>query len=455
MFKWLQRGPVDTVKEQLDEIESRGRTTIWLAHIAAFLVLVVFSMGSLVGLTGDSLNALLSQWRAGSGTNITAAIAISVSTLLVFAMDIGMYYAAMRVRIMKRRGQGDSVSLDWSVIIAVGVVEALSYAYMSYLYDHPTGVIWLLIILRALAAPALAAYLSLAETSPVGERDIVQSVERVVAHGVITEMTRIAGDTTAPLERKLALYKGARGGLDSLIEAESKTRQIGISAQPTKQLPPAHSTPETNFDLSVARVPRHPSEPIPWQEQTMPQRAVHVGNSEPDVWNWDEFDPNGDDDDDPDGSDPAASGLFHTGNSTKGRRNSREASRLGASRNGTRRGTRNQGSLAALRVKEDKETRQKNIRALLDAMLEDDPDLTANGFRTAVKRQYKVNMRNDIAKRMIAHAQRSRGWKINTDDTDQYDGYPGGYEGVDSGSNGDDFDDLGLTAELEAIDLRA
>lgn len=264
-MRWFRRGPVDPVAEQLNEIESRGRSTISLAHIAAFLVLMVFSLGSLVGLTGDSLNALLSQWRASHTTNLTAAIAISVSTLLVFAMDIGMYYAAMRVRVMKRRNQGDGVRLDWGVIISVGIVEALSYAYMSYLYDHPHGIIWVLIALRAASAPALAAYLSLAESSPVGERDIVQSVERVVAHGVITEMTRIAGDPRASLERKLALYKGARGGLDALISAESQTRSYtlmpapqlpqpslpnpqhdlyGIAAEPTLHLPPAAPAPQ-------------------------------------------------------------------------------------------------------------------------------------------------------------------------------------------------------------------
>ena len=261
-WKLFQRGPIDPVAEQLREVERRGNSTIWLAHIAAFLILVVFSLGSLVGLTGDALNAIVAQFRDGQGADYTAAIAIGVSTLLVFAMDIAMYYAAMRIRLLRQRRDGDGITLHVAIIGGVSVVEAASYTYMSWLYDHPANwIVWVIIIGRAICAPLLAAYLSLATPMPLGERDIRYAVEKVAGHGVITKMIVEAGASDVTLERQLALYQASTLGFPQLIDAEKATRQpalpppaptadtastadgYGIWAHPTRQLTPSETTP--------------------------------------------------------------------------------------------------------------------------------------------------------------------------------------------------------------------
>lgn len=247
LFPWW-RVERDPVAEQLREIERRGRGVAGLAHLSAFLVLVVFSLGSLVGLTGDALAQLISQWQTSHTPNVPASIAIAVSTLLVFAMDIGMVYAARIIQVLQQRKQ----TISWvhiAVISGVALVEAASYIYMSWLYDHPaTFLAWAIIAARGIAAPLLAAYLSLAGTPPIGERDILYAVERVTAHGVITEMTQLAGATGAPLDRKLALYRASTRSLDDLISAEAQTRnggaiglpdpRQGIAALPTTYLAP-------------------------------------------------------------------------------------------------------------------------------------------------------------------------------------------------------------------------
>ena len=292
-WKLFQRGPIDPVAEQLREVERRGASTIWLAHIAAFLILVVFSLGSLVGLTGDALNAIVTQYRSGQGADYTAAIAIGVSTLLVFAMDIAMYYAAMRIRLLRQRRDGDGIALHVVIIGGVSVVEAASYTYMSWLYDHPGNwIVWVIIVGRALCAPLLAAYLSLATPMPLGERDIRYAVEKVAGHGVITKMIVEAGATDVTLERQLALYQASTLGFPQLIDAEKATRQAalpppaptadtadgyGIWAHPTTQL----GQPE--------RVPQVGIGPI-----TQPKTAA---SGRPKSDEWDDFDPEPPDDD--------------------------------------------------------------------------------------------------------------------------------------------------------------
>ncbi len=138
---------------------------------------------------------------------IPAAIAVSVSTLLVLAMDVSMIYAASQLRLLAVRRQSEGTGLHKFVLIGVAILEAATYGYMSYRYERPSdGIAWALIIARALAAPLLSVYLSLARALPVTGRDILQLAERLAAEGVLRDIAHIAADSAATLGDKLSIY---------------------------------------------------------------------------------------------------------------------------------------------------------------------------------------------------------------------------------------------------------
>src|SRR5678815_139154 len=98
--KWL--GERDAVAEQLRDIARQGSSMARLAHACSFLLIVLFSAGSLVALGGDALSSIMAEWNAGR-VDIPAAISVGVSTLMVLAMDVGMVYAASMLRLLNSR----------------------------------------------------------------------------------------------------------------------------------------------------------------------------------------------------------------------------------------------------------------------------------------------------------------------------------------------------------------
>lgn len=215
----------DAAERQLRGIERQRRGMALIAHVCAFALVVVFSLGSLVALSGEALSALILQWGQG-GINVPAAISIVVSVLLVASMDTALIYAAAMVRLLtERRQRGAHIHI--AVIAGVSAVEAGTYLYMSSQYDHPTNwAVWTLIIARALSAPLTAVYLSLAQALPITARDILYQVELATGRGVIRDVVALASDGAAPLERKMLLYREASSlpeedlaRLDALIAA--------------------------------------------------------------------------------------------------------------------------------------------------------------------------------------------------------------------------------------------
>lgn len=235
-------GHADEIAAQLHEIERQGRGMARLAHVAAFALVIAFSAGSLVALSGEALARIVAQWRAG-GVDVPAAISLAVSVLLVVAMDVALVVAAANIRMLRQRRQ-EGIGLHVAVIIGVSLVEAATFCYMLVTYDAPTSwAVWLLIVARSLSAPLTAVYLSLARTLPVGARDILAQVELATGRGVIRDMVTVAGDPDAPLQRKLELYRAASvmapadaAKLDALIIATTATpapqaRQVAQIAQ--------------------------------------------------------------------------------------------------------------------------------------------------------------------------------------------------------------------------------
>jgi hypothetical protein len=205
---WLTRawsrifGSQDPIERQLDATAKEGEGLARVAHASAVAMLVLFSAGSLVALAGDSVAAI-----AAGHITIPAAIAAGVSALPVLAMDVSMVYAASQLRLLAVRRQAVGSGLHRFVLVTVACLEAATYAYMSWKYEHPAdGIAWALIVARALAVPLLSVYLSLARALPVTGRDILQLAERLAAEGVLRDIAHIAADPAASLADKLSIY---------------------------------------------------------------------------------------------------------------------------------------------------------------------------------------------------------------------------------------------------------
>ena len=146
-------------------------------------------------------------------------------------------------------------------MFTVAALEASTYGYMSWLYEHPHNpVAWALILARASAAPLLSIYLSMARPLPVTSRDILYQVELASGKGVIRDAVTVANDANAPLADKMALY-----GASALMSPRTGTPAIpcwplsrdngGRRSSLEPDALPVHST-----DLQLASNP--PARPV-------------------------------------------------------------------------------------------------------------------------------------------------------------------------------------------------
>jgi hypothetical protein len=242
-------GSRDPIERQLNAVAKEGEGLARVAHGSAVAMLVLFSAGSLVALAGDSVAAI-----ASGHVTIPAAIAAGVSALLVLAMDVSMVYAASQLRLLAVRRQSAGSGLHRVVLIAVAVLEAATYAYMSWRYEQPgDGVAWALIVARALAAPLLSVYLSLARALPVTGRDILQLAERLAAEGVLRDIAHIAADPAATLADKLAIY-----GPVAVNAPDDDARLVRLFEAAQLRAGVMGSNPSLGMPLSASEEPTRP-----------------------------------------------------------------------------------------------------------------------------------------------------------------------------------------------------
>jgi hypothetical protein len=124
--RWL--GEPDHVAQQLRDIARQGSSMARLAHACAFLLIFLFSAGSLVALGGDALSSITAEWSAGR-VDVPAANSVGVSTLMVLAMDVGMLYAASMLRLLNcRRADGREMRVHKAVIAVVTVLVLVAAA---------------------------------------------------------------------------------------------------------------------------------------------------------------------------------------------------------------------------------------------------------------------------------------------------------------------------------------
>lgn len=245
-------GERDTVARQLSDIARQGAGMARLAHASSFLLLLLFSLGSLVALGGDALNHVITGY-AGGHLDVPAAISLAVSGLLVTAMDVAALYAALVIRLLGvRRAERREYALHAFVLVVACLLESATYIYMALLYEHPADpAAWTLVIARAVAAPLFSVYLSLARPLPVTSRDILAQVELASGQGLIRNAVTIANDPAADMGEKVALFAASaimshddRKRLDGLMRAiEMRGIPVYVGTVSSPQLPTGPGTP--------------------------------------------------------------------------------------------------------------------------------------------------------------------------------------------------------------------
>lgn len=229
----------DPVERAVSDLERQGAGLARVAHLVASLMVALFSLGSLVALSGDAFTAIVSTVEHGGVPGIPQAISILVSTLMVICCDVGLVYAAMTLRVLRVRGGGrDEQVLHWFVLLAVSVVEAGTYFYMSVIYEHPSGLAWGLVIARALMAPLLSVYLAMARPHPVTPRDILHQAELAQGIQLVRDVVRVAQDPTASLADKMRLY-----GASAQMSYQDRARLEGMIAVVQDRLAPTAAAP--------------------------------------------------------------------------------------------------------------------------------------------------------------------------------------------------------------------
>ena len=236
-------GSRDPVEAQLRDIARQGTFGAAISHFFATLLIILFSTASLIALGADSMRAVLASLAHGT-VDIPTAVATGVTALLVPAMDVAMLRAASKIRLLAtRRATRSEMALHVAVMSIISAIEAGTYCYMAAIYEHPAGgVAWALIIARAASAPLIGVYLAMDRPHPVTSRDILAQVELGAGAGVIRDVTEIANDASATLDRKMELFGASavmrdheRERLNDLI-AVAKKHSSGAALPPPRAI---------------------------------------------------------------------------------------------------------------------------------------------------------------------------------------------------------------------------
>lgn len=243
-------GEADPVKAQLKEMSKQGAGMARAGNMFAYLLVILFSLVSLATLAGDDFRTFVASVQAGH-VNILAGVFTSIIPAMVLAMDFGMLYAASVIRRLKSRHSGmDEKLMHYSVIWGVVFLEASTYIYGAYLYDHPNSIpSWGLIVVRAIGAPLFSVYLSMAKPLPIAPRDVLHQAELILGVAILRKVTAVANNTSAELPELMAMYRTVsiaspedHARLSSLIDVASKSDILALPE--VKVIPP--KVPPTN-----------------------------------------------------------------------------------------------------------------------------------------------------------------------------------------------------------------
>lgn len=283
----------DPVAAQLRDLGRQGGGMASLAHLCAGLLLAAFSLGSLISISQVAFYRFLAEWSAGR-FDVPDAISLAVNLLLVLSADIGLLYAASQLRTLGSGGAPPKEKRTHRCAMAgASALESASYLYLVWTFDRPTTLfLWAIGITRALAAPLFAAYLSMARPIPVGPRDVAYQAALASGRGVVHDVAVLAADPSAPLERKVHIFRAAstmtvedRARFDGIIEAVRLdgigTNALALPAGPSAALPPSPSTGAQSAPAIEASHDAPPTTPALAQAPGEPPTRPPTGGGSP------------------------------------------------------------------------------------------------------------------------------------------------------------------------------
>ena len=186
----LRRGGRGTAARELRKAANHGVVIMAWGRVWAVLLLMFFSAAALDTLAGAPIKRLATAVQSHRPIDITDAITVASTLGLVIGMDLAMVIATMLIRGMVARGK---TFRQWWWLFAlaafVAVIEALTFGMMIAQSEHPhTWVDWLVLILRALAVPVCAVFLSLVSNLPVTPDDIRNKIQIESGNGVMADL---------------------------------------------------------------------------------------------------------------------------------------------------------------------------------------------------------------------------------------------------------------------------
>lgn len=219
-------GEHDAVTVRLRDYERRESWRAPRSHVAAFSLIVLLSLASLIAFSADALRQVQSQWVQGR-IDLPAVISVSVSLLIVVAMDTAILRAARSIRrLADSRASMRERAAHVAVLVLVCILEAATYIYRAWAFDRPeTWEAWGIIIVRGLIAPLLGVYLSLDRPIPIGPRDVLYQVELRTGARLIGDVVVLVNDPHVPLEHIAQLYYIA-----APMPREERERMDGVLA---------------------------------------------------------------------------------------------------------------------------------------------------------------------------------------------------------------------------------
>lgn len=267
---WLPRlkhwmvGKRDPIEQQLHEVERQGHGMARIMHAAGYLMLVLFSVGSAIGICGTLVQEVVANgpltWQS-----LPNDVVITVSLMLVFCMDLAAIYAAFHMRLLAtRHAPWQQYIIHALVLLTCTVLEGGTFIQMSFEYDNViAGTVALLIIARGIVAPLLSVYLNMARPIPSGVADIAYQSFLGAGQGVVRDIIHIANDPNASLADKAELMSASayinqreQAQLDRLIDVARRREERRLPAPHARivaassTLPP--ETPPTEHHISGA-----------------------------------------------------------------------------------------------------------------------------------------------------------------------------------------------------------
>lgn len=260
---WL--GNESYIDRTMRETEAQGARFAHLAHLCAGVLIVLFSLASLVALGGEALNKAINDAQHHTWS-LSTWIALGVSLLIVPAADIALLYACNSLRIIYSRDHKHArKAVHYFVIIGVCLIETLTYGFMSYMYDNPgqNYMAWGLIVLRATSAPLLGMYLAMSRTLPVTGEDILHVASVLSARRFLESIMEVTGRSDTSLVARAALFKAAtplkpetEQRINALMEAAITYLYGGVVPGVVVETTLAHNAlPDPNTDPTPPRGP--------------------------------------------------------------------------------------------------------------------------------------------------------------------------------------------------------